>query len=200
MKLYSHPFSPYGRKVKLVAAMKGLSDKVEVLTVDTNKGDPELNKNNPLSKIPCLVTDKGESIFDSHVVCEYLDSVGKGATLFPASGSDRWKALTLGALGDGILDAALLMVYEGRFRPADKIVPAWMERQEAKVNQSLDYLETHLPKWKDHPHYGHVTIACALGYLDFRHEGKWRKKHPKLVKWLDEFKAIVPAFEATQPQ
>jgi glutathione S-transferase len=199
MKLMSSPLSPYGRKVKIAAGMKGLTDKIELLPTDTNKGDDALNKLNPLGKIPCLITDDGEAVFDSHVICEYFDVVGSGPELFPKSGAERWRTLTAGALADGILDAALLLVYEGRFRPENMKVQAWVDRQQAKIDRSLAQLEKAPPAWKSNPDYGHLTLACALGYLDFRHGGKWRAGHPKLVKWLDEFAAVVPAFEATRP-
>jgi glutathione S-transferase len=199
MKLYSSPLSPYGRKVKIAAEMKGLTAKIEMVPADTNKGDPDLNRHNPLAKIPCLVAD-GQAIFDSHVICEYLDAHGSGAVLFPATGPERWKTLTLGSLGDGILDAALLLVYETRFRPADKQVAVWTDRQWAKVNGGLDYLEKAPPSWAFSPDYGHLTLACALGYLDFRHGGMWRPGHPKMVAWLDRFAAAVPAYEATTPK
>lgn len=200
MKLMSSPLSPYGRKVKIAAGMKGLAAKIEILPTDTNKGDDALNKLNPLGKIPCLITDEGEAVFDSHVICEYFDTLSGAPVLFPKSGAERWRTLTLGALADGILDAALLLVYEGRFRPENMKVQAWVDRQQAKVDRALALLEAAPPAWKGSPDYGHLTLACALGYLDFRHGGKWRAGHPKLVKWLDEFAAVVPAFEATRPQ
>jgi glutathione S-transferase len=199
MKLYSSPLSPYGRKVKIAAAMKGLTSRIEMRPADTNAGDPDLNRHNPLGKIPCLVAD-GQAIFDSHVICEYLDATGSGPVLFPRSGAERWKTLTLGSLADGMLDAALLLVYEKRFRPEDKQVATWTDRQWAKVHGALDQLEQAPPAWAAAPDYGHLTLACALGYLDFRHGGTWRAGHPKLVAWLDRFAAAVPAFEATTPK
>ena len=199
MKLYASPLSPYVRKVRVVAAVKGLTSQIEMVPADTNVGDPILNKLNPLAKIPCLVADD-QVIYDSHIICEYLDSLGTGPVLFPRSGPERWKALTLGALADGMLDAALLLVYEKRFRPEDKHVVAWTDRQWAKLHGALAHLETAPPVWGAHPDYGHITLACALGYLDFRHEGKWRVGHPKLVAWLDRFAATVPAIAATAPK
>jgi glutathione S-transferase len=199
MKLLSAPASPYGRKVKITAAIKGLTDRIDIVVTDTNKGDPALNRANPLGKIPCLVLPSGQALFDSHVICEYLDSEGSGPVLFPRSGPERWRTLTLGALADGILDAALLLVYEKRFRPEEKHVQAWIDRQQAKIDGALDELEKAPPRWTVAPDYGHITLAAALGYLDFRHEGRWRAKHPKLVAWLDGFAAAVPAFAATKP-
>jgi len=201
MKLLYSPLSPYVRKVRIAMAMKGVADKIECVAADTNPGDNvEINSANPLGKIPCLVIDGGTAIFDSHVICEYVDSLAPGPMLFPKSGPERWQALVLGSLADGILDAALLLVYEKRFRPEEKWHGPWQQRQQAKIDRALDQLEKSLPAWGAGPDYGHVTLACALGYLDFRHEGKWRAAHPKLVAWLDRFAKAVPAFAATTPK
>ncbi|HEY1245535.1 MAG TPA: glutathione S-transferase family protein [Hyphomicrobiaceae bacterium] len=201
MQLLSHPFSPYGRKVTLATALKGLEDRIEVTQVDTNPLDnPEVTAANPLGKIPALIVDGNTAIFDSHVICEYLDSLAPAPVLFPRSGAERIKTLTLGSLADGMLDAALLLVYEKRFRPEDKWHAPWQERQQAKIDRALDVLERKPPGWKESPDYGHLTLACALGYLDFRHEGKWRAGHPALVAWLETFAKAVPAFAASQPR
>ena len=201
MKLLSNPLSPYGRKVNLAIAIKGLKGKIDTVATDTNPGtDAALNSANPLGKIPCLVLDDGRAIFDSHVVCEYLDSLAPSPVLFPKSGPERFRTLVLGSLADGILDAALLLVYEKRFRPEEKWHAPWQQRQNAKIDRALDQLEKDPPAWGQSPDYGHLTAACALGYLDFRHEGKWRAGHPELVAWLDRFAKAVPAFEATRPK
>ena len=201
MKLLSNPLSPYGRKVKVALGLKGLTSKVEIVQVDTNIPDnPVINRPNPLAKVPALITDEGTAIFDSHVICEYLDSLAPTPVLFPASGAARFKTLTLGSLADGILDAALLLVYEKRFRPEAIWHAPWQERQQAKIDRALNHLEPAPPAWSGSPDYGHLTQACALGYLDFRHEGKWRAGHPKLIAWLDTFAAAVPAFEETRPK
>jgi glutathione S-transferase len=200
MQLLSHPNSPYGRKVKIAMGLKGVAGRIEVIQVDTNPLDnPEIVRANPLGKIPALVIEGDTAIYDSHVICEYLDSLAPTPVLFPKGGVERMRTLTLGALADGILDAALLLVYEKRFRPEEKWHAPWQERQQLKINRSLDLLERQPPSWKESPDYGHLTLAAALGYLDFRHEGKWRPAHPSLVTWLDAFAATVPAFEATRP-
>lgn len=200
MKLLFSPASPYARKVTITAAVKGVADQIETVPTDTFPlVNEDLRRENPLSKIPVLITDDGMRIFDSHVICEYLDSLAPEPRLFPASGPERFRTLTLGALADGILDAALLLVYEKRYRPEDKWVESWMQRQQAKIDTSLDWLEKAPPMWSDHPDYGHITLACALGYLDFRHGGQWRTGHPGLVAWLDKFAAAVPAFDETRP-
>jgi glutathione S-transferase len=200
MKLLSNPLSPYGRKVKITAKMKCVADQIQIENTDTNvPSNPALEKENPLAKIPVLILDDGAQLYDSHVICEYLDSLKPSPRLFPSAGAERFNTLTLGALGDGILDAALLLVYEKRFRPEDKWVQSWMDRQQAKIDGALDRLEKNPPDWGAHPDYGHLTIACALGYLDFRHAGIWRPTHPRLVAWLDRFAAAVPAFAETKP-
>jgi glutathione S-transferase len=200
MKLLSNPLSPYVRKVRIAIDLKGLGGRIEFVPVDTNIVDnPVINRPNPLAKIPALVLEDGTAIYDSHVVCEYLDSLAPSPVLFPTSGAERFKTLTLGALADGMLDAALLLVYEKRFRPEEKWHAPWQDRQQAKIDRALDHLEREPPDWSAGPDYGHLTLACALGYLDFRHDGKWRSGHPKLVAWLERFASAVPAFEATRP-
>ena len=201
MKLLSNSLSPYGRKVKITMGLKGLKDRIEIVPIDTNIVDnPVINRHNPLAKIPALVVDGDTAIYDSHVICEYLDSLSPTPVLFPKGGLERIKTLTLGALADGILDAALLLVYEKRFRPEAMWHAPWQERQQAKIDRTLDHLEQAPPAWSASPDYGHLTLACALGYLDFRLEGKWRPAHPKLVAWLDRFAEAVPAFEETRPK
>lgn len=199
MKLLSSPASPFGRKVKIAAQMKGVLDQIAVEKVETVGPEAKaLKQANPLGKIPALVLGNGTHLFDSHVICEYLDSLTPAPRLFPAGGAERFNTLMLGALGDGIMEATLLLVYEKRFRPEDKWVESWMNRQQEKIDEALAHLEQNPPLWGAAPDYGHVTIACALGYLDLRAGGKWRATHPNLVKWLDQFAAVVPAFAATR--
>ena len=198
MKLLSSPASPFGRKVKMTIALKNLTDKVEVTTVDATKGDATLSAANPMGRIPVLVASDGQVIHDSHVICEYLDSIGTGPALFPAAPA-RWETLTRASLADGIIEAALLMVYEGRYRPENMKVQSWLDRQTSKINASLGMLDKAPPMWATAPDYGHLSLAAALGYLDFRHAGTWRTGHPKLVSWLDTFAHVVPAFAATKP-
>jgi glutathione S-transferase len=201
MKLLSNPLSPYGRKVSIAIGMKGLKDGIEIVNIDTNIVDnPAINRPNPLAKVPTLVIEGGTAIYDSHVICEYLDTLAPSPVLFPKGSTERIRTLTLGALADGMLDAALLLVYEKRFRPEEKWHAPWQERQQAKIDRALDHLEKSPPAWGESPEYGHLTLACALGYLDFRHDGKWRAGRPKLIAWLDKFAAAVPAFKATRPK
>jgi glutathione S-transferase len=198
MDLFYSPASPFARKVMMTAHLKGLADRIRTVVADTGAGDPALNARNPLGKLPCLIVD-GEALFDSRVICEYLDTQGSGPALFPASGRDRFRTLTLGALGDGMAEAALLMVYERRMRPEDKVVESWLQRQREKIQRSLAVLEAAPPSLTPQVTYGSIAVAAALGYLDLRHPGIWRDKHPKMVAWLDAFAKAVPAFEATRP-
>jgi glutathione S-transferase len=199
MDLFFSPASPFARKVMLTAHLKGLADRIRTRPADTGgTGDPALNAANPLGKLPCLIVD-GLTLFDSRVICEYLDAVGTGPAVFPATGPERWQTLTLGALGDGIADAALLMVYEKRMRPEDKYVESWVARQRTKIDRSIAVLEAAPPALDRGITYGPLTVAAAPGYLDLRHPGIWRERAPRLVAWLNDFAARVPAFAATRP-
>lgn len=200
MRVLYAPASPFARKVRITAAVKGFSGKLELVPTDTvHPADDTLMRTNPLGKIPALVLDDGRSVYDSKVICEYLDAIGTGPALFPKDWNERLGTLTLGALADGITEAAVLLVYEKRFRPEDKWVPQWIDRQQAKIDRALASLSAAPPHWKTAPDYGHLTLACALGYLDFRHGGAWRSKFPELVGWLDKYAAAVPAFAETTP-
>lgn len=195
MKVLTSPASPFGRKVKLTAKMKGLTDHI---TFETTTADAA-GSSNPLAKIPVLITDDGTAIYDSPVICEYLDAQVASPVLFPGEGAQRWQVLTRGALGDGIVDAAILLVYESRYRPAEMRVEAWCEMQQKKIDQALAFLEAAPPEVPDQPDYGHMTLAVALAYLDFRHEGKWRANHPKMVAWLAAMEKILPGWAETAP-
>jgi glutathione S-transferase len=136
------------------------------------------------------------------VILEYLDHIAGGGRILPRDTKARFEALRLQALCDGILDASLLIVYEGRYRPADKSVQSWIDRQADKVARGLAVLEAEPPKLdlkaEPLPNVGLITLACALGYRDLRFAGTWRKDYPKLVAWLDAFAAQVPAFGETR--
>jgi glutathione S-transferase len=195
--LRSSPASPFGRKVKIAASLLGLSGAIEVREADTlDPGDP-LRRQNPLGKIPTLVLENGESLFDSRVIVEYLDHLAGGGKIIPA-GEARFSALREQALADGIMDAALLQVYEGRWRSEDRREAGWLEHQQGKVERGLDHAEAHLSTPSPAIHIGHVALACALGYLDLRMGGRWRERYPNLVAWLSGFERAVPAFDATR--
>jgi len=192
MKLHSNPASPFGRKVKVTALEAGLFDRLEVRNVQTTAvgPDPGLLADNPLGKIPCLVLDDGTSLYDSRVICEYLDGLHAGARLFPAEAPARWTALRLQALGDGIMDSAVLTRYETFLRPEEHRWPAWIDGHLDKVRRGLDRLELEAAGLGERIDIGTITIGCALGYLDFRYAGMgWREGRPGLANWFTPFAA-----------
>jgi glutathione S-transferase len=197
LTLRSSPASPFGRKVKISAALLGLLDRMRVSEADTLDPNDVLRQQNPLGKIPVLVLQDGTSLYDSRVIVEYLDHLAGGGGIIPA-GEARFAALREQALADGIMDAALLQVYEGRWRAEERRDRNWIEHQDGKVKRALGYAEAHLSRPPESLHVGHVAMACALGYLDLRLEGRWRPAHPGLVAWLEDFAARVPAFENTR--
>jgi len=198
MILRSSPPSPFGRKIKLAIGILGFDNEVTIEKADPTDAGDSLRKQNPLGKIPALIVENGTVLYDSPVILEYLDHRAGGGKIVPAEPDARFAALTLQALCDGILDAGILLVYEGRWRPPEMAVQKWIDHQRGKVQRALEVLEAAPPKLDAIPNVGQITLACALGYGDLRFEGKWRAGHPRLVKWLDEFAARVPAFEQTR--
>ncbi len=195
--LRSSPASPFGRKVRIGAAILGLSERIEVTATDTADPSDSLRRQNPLGKIPVLILDDGQALFDSRVILEYLDWLAGSGALFPRDPEQRFKALKSQALGDGIMDAAILQVYEQRFREPEMRLAKWVDHQAGKVSRALAALDANPPEPMER-HVGAIALACALGYLDLRFEGLWRADCPRLVAWLDGFAAAVPAFEATR--
>jgi glutathione S-transferase len=198
MILRFSPASPFGRKVRIAASVLGLSSEIDVRA--TNLDDPadSLRAQNPLGKIPVLILDDGTSYYDSRVIVEYLDHLAGGGRIIPREARARFEALRLRALCDGILDACLLLVYENRYRPADKHVQSWIDRQADKVARGLAALEAAPPKLASVPDVGQIALACLLGYRDLRFGGSWRKDYPRLLAWHDKFAAQVPAFAETK--
>ncbi len=200
MKLYYSPASPYARKVRVVALEAGLDKKIEMVNVALSPVAPnaDVDRHNPIGKIPALSV-KGMDLFDSPVICEYLDSHHRGRKLFPRKGRERWVALRLQAMGDGLLDAALLARYEGFLRPEEKRWSDWSKGQMKKIDGVLAQLEAEAKSLKGKPTIGTIAVACALGYLDFRFTSfDWRGKHPKLAKWF-AVAAKTPSIKATVP-
>ncbi|WP_239468382.1 glutathione S-transferase family protein [Microvirga arvi] len=195
--LRSSPASPFGRKVKLSAAILGLTDRIQIVDADTLNPEDSIRQQNPLGKIPALILENGEVLYDSRVIVDYLDHLAGGGRVIP-HGPERFTALRDQALADGIMDAALLQVYEGRFRPGDRHEPKWVAHQADKVRRGLDHAEAHLSAADQNLHIGQIALACALGYLDLRFGGRWRESYPKLVAWLSDFEARVPAYAKTR--
>ncbi len=199
MILRSSPASPFGRKVRVAAILLGLDGRTRIEAADTANPSDTVRQQNPLGRIPALLLDDGPALFDSRVILEYLDHIAGGGRIIPAEPQARFAALRLQALADGIMDASILLVYEGRWRDPAKHEPKWIEHQAGKVARALAALEAAPPGRDALPNVGQIALACALGYQDFRFHGAWRKDHPRLVRFLDDFAAAVPAYAATQP-
>ncbi len=199
MKLHSSPTSPFARKVRALIVETGQSGEIEIVDTVGHALDPGTHPTalNPSSKIPVLERADGPAIYDSRVICRFLDDRAGGG-LYPEK--RIWETLTLEATADGIMDAAVLMVYEGRVRPEDKQFPDYVEAQWAKVTRALDALES---RWLSHLagplDMGHIAVGCALGYLDFRHPDRdWRHGYTGLTKW-DAACRDRPSMQATVP-
>ena len=183
-----------------LAATGGLARDIAIEPADTMNPSDSVRAQNPLGKIPALLLEDGTVLFDSRVILEYLDHHAGGGRILPHDADARFSALRLQALADGVMDASVLLVYEGRWRPAERHEPKWIDLQAGKVARALAALEPAPPALTAPPDVGQIALACALGYRDFRFEGTWRRHHPRLVAWLGEFAARVPAFAATKPQ
>jgi glutathione S-transferase len=199
MKLFSSPTSPFVRKVLVQIREVGIGgiDELPVGGTPVDPGTMPVDQN-PLGKIPCLLPDDGPALYDSRVICRYLDSLS-GAGLYPAA-PRLWDTLVVEATADGMMEAAVLMVYETRVRPEDRRHEPWVEGQWAKIARALDALED---RWIDHLagplDMGQIAVGCALGYLDFRHAGRdWRAGHARLAAWESDF-ATRPSMQATIP-
>ena len=183
MKLYYSGTSPYVRKVIACALACGTLEQIARIDTNPHVSPPDLLADNPLSKVPCLVTQDGLALFDSPVICEYLDAVG-GGSLFPPPGPARWRALKLQAIGDGIMDAAVLRRMD-MGRPAEAARDAAMARGRDAVERALDLLQSDPPA--NHLDIGSISVACALGYLDLRFAADaWREGRGKLAQWHAE--------------
>ncbi len=189
MKLYFSPTSPYVRKCLVVAHELGLVGRIELLAGNAHpvNRDPTIVAANPLGKVPTLICDDGRVLYDSRVICEYLDDLGGGA-LFPRSGAARWQALTLQALADGMLDAALLARYEDVARPEALRWAEWRAGQLDKVATSMVALDAAPASFEARVDIGTLALACALGYLDLRFaELSWREHYPAVARWHAQF-------------
>jgi glutathione S-transferase len=167
------------------AIVRGLDGRIEKHTTNPHASPADLVADNPLSKVPCLITDDGVSLFGSQLICEYLDSLGEGLPLFPGHGAPRWRALKFQSLGDGILDAAVPCRGE-QGKPREAARDAQIARFKAAMSRAVDALEADPPH--RHVDIGSVTVACALGYVDFRFaDDDWRTGHAKLTAWYGAF-------------
>ncbi len=185
MKLFYSPASPFVRKVLACAITREIDGQIELVPTNAHASEPALLAANPLSKVPALITNDGLALFDSPVICEYLDSIEGALPLFPRGGGARWLALKHQAIGDGMMDAAVARRGES-LRPQEAARDAFMARQKAAVDRSLALLEADVPhRTVD---IGTIALGCALGYLDFRFAAEpWRPAAPKLAAWFAAF-------------
>jgi len=190
--------SPFGRKVRIAVSVLGLDGKLTVEPADPTNASDSLRSQNPLGKIPVLITEDGIAYYDSRVILDYLDHRAGGGKIVPREVSARFAALRLQSLCDGILDASILTVYESRWRKPETHDQKWLDYQAGKVTRGLAALETAPPALDAMPNVGQIGLACVLGYRDLRFAGQWRSDHPRLVAWLDMFAARMPAFAATK--
>ncbi len=192
--------SPFGRKARIAIKVLGLDGKVTAAEASTVDAADPIRQQNPLGKVPVLLLDDGSVLYDSPVILEYLDHLAGGGRIIPKDPQARFAALRLEALCDGIMDASILINYEARYRPPEKHEPKWLDLQGGKVVRGLATLEAE-PSVAigNPPDVGAITLACALGYRDFRFPGTWRGTHPRLAAWLDDFAARIPAYTATTP-
>ena len=201
LRLYTSPTTPFGRKAMVLILEAGLADQVEIAQATGSPLDSSKMplSQNPLGKIPALERGDGPAIYDSRVICRYLDDRA-GAGLYPPA-PRLWETLTLEATADGMIEAAILMLYEGRLRPEEKRFEGWVDGQWAKIARALDTLEA---RWMSHLNgpldMGQIAIGVALSYLDFRFDARgWRQGRPELARWHEAF-AARESMVATVPQ
>lgn len=199
MKLIFSGASPYARKARVAAIETGLADQIEMLEINP-WADPEGYRDiNPVGKVPALVRDDGPALYQSNVVCEYLDACGE-TKIYPENGPARWTALRQLAAADGILDASVLTRMEGMFHEGAAASQKLIDRQELSVDEALKQLEDEAGDLEGAVTIGQIAVACALGYRDFRFADKdWRSGHPKLAAWYETF-SQRPSITRTDPQ
>lgn len=198
MKLLSSPTSPFVRKVRILIREKGATDRVEELVVSALSDPAELHAANPLGKVPALILDDGTTIFNSPLICQYLDEELGGHKLLPPFGKPYWTDMRLQTIGDGMSEAAVSLTFE-KNRPEGERSAMWMGRWERAITRSLDLLNGEAADMTGEPSLGRMAVACALGYLDFRHGGlNWRDGRPALAAFYERISSR-PAFVETAP-
>lgn len=188
--------SPFGRKIRMASIRLGLFERIEIINADTTDPADDIRKDNPLGKVPLLVLDDGRRVYDSRVILECLDHMAGGGVIIPREWNDRLRTLVFQSLADGINDAAVLISYESRYRPVEIHSQKWLEHQTGKIMRGLEHLTRDAP---DPARFdvGSLSLACVLGYIDWRKQVDWRAGFPALVAWLDAFRAASPEYDAT---
>lgn len=199
MLLHYSPTSPFVRKVRVFVHEAGLADQVAIAPVDGWAEPDLLTADNPLSMVPTLVLDDGASLYDSPVICDYLDRQHGRPRMIPDSGEARWRVLRQQALADGMLDSAVAVFVELYKRPEEMRWDWWLDIKRRAIRRSLDVLEQQVDELVGRVDLGTITVAVALGYLDLRGAvGEWRDEHPRLAAWFAGF-AQRPSMIATAP-
>jgi glutathione S-transferase len=201
VKLYYTPTSPFVRKVLVCAHELGLAEQIrcELLRPTPTKADPTLSKANPLNKIPALELEDGTALYDSPVICEYLEAMVPSKQLVPPAGIERWRVLRLQALCDGILDAGILHFYERQHRPKDLWWNPWLDGQREKALQGLDALEEEAARFEGDVDLAQICAGVTVGWLEFRDVfGEIREGRPRLTRWYERF-STRPSMVSTAP-
>ena len=189
--------SPFGRKTRMAALHLGLMDRITIEPADALEEGSALRRENPLGKMPVLTLEDGRRIYDSRVILEHFDHLAGGGRIIPGDWNARLNVLTAQALADGVMDAAVLIVYEGRHRPEALHHKPWLDYQRGKIERALAQLALAPPDPRE-VNVGTIATACMLGYLDWRKQVDWRSTTPSLIDWLAAFRAAAPAFDATE--
>ncbi len=197
MKVLYAPTSPFSAKVRMAARYCGFD--IESVPVNSNESPLELTSQNPLGKIPTLITDTGQAIFDSRVIMQFLNRES-GGKLYPSEHSARTAAESLEALSDGTTDALLAHVYERRFRPEEIVHQPWLDRQWGKATRAMEYIQANPPKIDGALNGGHFSLAALAAYLKLRFAGEWEDKCPALLAFGEEFGTVFPDYDSLKPQ
>lgn len=203
MKLHNNPASPFVRMVRITARELGLEDQIEeihtgvFLPIEVNE---QVAADNPLGRIPALVTEHGHVLFDSRVICEYLVHNSGNLDLLPHEPVSRFAILTLQALAQGICDSAVSLRYETALRPEELRWKNWSDRQTGRIDAALNALEADHADELGEVNLGTISVAATLGYLDFRWpDWNWRKGRPNLESFYEEF-SKRPSMQSTIPE
>jgi len=202
MKLFYAPQSPFARKVRAAAIELGLEERIQLEYAEVVPGRPNTEyarSRNPLRRVPALLTDSGETIFDSTVICEYLDALAGGGMLIPQDARHRWRVLTNHALAQGMCESVILIRYETWLRPEAARWPAWVDDHWDKINSGLDWFEHNESELNEPINLAHLALGCLLGYVDFRrpHNG-WRERFSNINAWFARLEQR-PSFARTKP-
>ncbi len=198
MQLYISPTSPYARKAWMVVLEKGLAEEVEIIAVNPWESPSELTSKNPLSQVPALAIGQDQAVYDSRVICTYLDGLRDKPALVPQSGMERMAVLRMEALADGMCDVAVATFLARKDNGDNPDTPA-IKRQLGKIEAVLKVMESEVPLFEGALHLGTIAYSAALAYLDLRYgELQWRQQVPGLAKWFETI-AQRPAMLTTAP-